>query len=260
MAYLRKRFFGRLFVRHAAYVCPVSYNLEQSMKQWKLDSRHYTRIGNVVDTDLFRLPSAEESDSRHSNIVRFIHVSWMRDPAKNISGILRALSQLKLKRQDWHLDLIGEGNDKAMLMDMAHTLGLDALVSFLPAQQGEMLACSLRQHDALLMFSNHENQPVSILEALSCGLPVIATHIAAIPGMLAQKRGITVEARNEDQLLEVLDQFISMQKQVWAQGGQNGCALAVQRHDYVVAHHSPQVIARQFDVLYHAAIGGKSNV
>ena len=253
-------FFGRLFVRHAAYVCPVSYNLEQSMKQWKLDSRHYTRIGNVVDTDLFRLPSAEESDSRHSNIVRFIHVSWMRDPAKNISGILRALSQLKLKRQDWHLDLIGEGNDKAMLMDMAHTLGLDALVSFLPAQQGEMLACSLRQHDALLMFSNHENQPVSILEALSCGLPVIATHIAAIPGMLAQKRGITVEARNEDQLLEVLDQFISMQKQVWAQGGQNGCALAVQRHDYVVAHHSPQVIARQFDVLYHAAIGGKSNV
>lgn len=253
-------FFGRLFVRNAAYVCPVSYNLEQSMKQWKLDSRHYTRIGNVVDTDLFRLPSAEESDSRHSNIVHFIHVSWMRDPAKNISGILRALSQLKLKRQDWHLDLIGEGNDKATLMDMTHTLGLDALVSFLPAQQGEMLACSLRQHDALLMFSNHENQPVSILEALSCGLPVIATHIAAIPGMLAQKRGITVEARNEDQLLEVLDQFISMQKQVWAQGGQNGCALAVQRHDYVVAHHSPQVIARQFDVLYHAAIGGKSNV
>ena len=251
-------FFGRLFVRHAAYVCPVSYNLEQSMKQWKLESKHYTRIGNVVDTDLFCLPSTKESAKmQNRDSVRFVHVSWMRDPAKNISGILRTLSQLLTRRKDWHLDLIGEGNDKEMLKDMAHALGLDEQVSFLPAQQGEELAATLRQHDALLMFSNHENQPVSILEALSCGLPVIATQIAAIPGMLAQKRGITVEARNEVQLLEVLEQFIDMQKHVWKQGGQGNHALAIQRHDYVVAHHSPQVIARQFDVLYHAAVRNK---
>lgn len=248
--------FGRLFVRDAAYVCPVSYNLEQSMKQWKLESRYYTRIGNVVDTDLFRLPSVEEARIQPAGCVRFVHVSWMRDPAKNISGILRTLSQLNVKRQDWHLDLIGEGNDKEMLMELAHKLGLADLVSFLPAQQGETLARTLRQHDAMLMFSNHENQPVSILEALSCGLPVIATHIAAIPGMLAQKRGITVEARNEAQLLEVLEHFIDMQRQVWQQDGHRGQVLAAQRHDYVVAHHSPQVIAQQFDVLYHAAVSG----
>lgn len=246
-------FFGRLFARDAAYVCPVSYNLEQSMKQWGLENRRYTRVGNVVDTDLFRLPSDEERAGHPHDRVRFVHVSWMRDPAKNISGILRTLARLKEKRNDWHFDLIGEGDDKQMLIEMAHSLGLDALVSFLPATQGNGLADALRAHDAMLMFSNHENQPVSILEALSCGLPVIATHIAAIPVMLGQKRGITVEKGNEEQLLEVLDQFITMQQLVWHQVDTSSYDLAHQRHEYVVSHHSPQVIARRFDVLYHAA-------
>lgn len=243
--------FGRLFVRDAAYVCPVSYNLEQSMKKWGLNNRRYTRIGNVVDTDMFALKSVSATPEI-SSVTRFVHVSWMRDPAKNISGILRVLSQLKTERQDWHLDLIGEGNDKEMLMDMAHSLDLDAQVTFLPAMQGKELAHTLREHDAMLMFSNHENQPVSILEALSCGLPVIATSIAAIPVMLGQQRGVTVEPGNESQLLEVLRNFVQIHSHSSYEQKKDE-TLAASRHQYVVSHHSPAVISQQFDVLYHSA-------
>lgn len=245
-------FFGRRFVRDAAYVCPVSVNLEKSMKQWELQNRRYTRVSNVVDTDLFTLP---QTISVSVDKVSFVHVSWMRDPAKNISGILRALSQLKERRQDFHVDFVGEGNDKEMLIGYAHQLGLDGLVTFKEAMSGQALVSELQSHDAMLMFSNHENQPVSILEALACGLPVIATHIAAIPGMLAQNRGITVEPKNEEQLESVLDNFISLSMQAKASGQHESArALAQQRHEYVVSHHSPEVISRQFDVLYHASL------
>lgn len=247
-----QHYFGRLFVRDAAYVCPVSLNLEQSMKKWQLDNKHYTRIGNVVDTDLFTLPDHSSLLTPHPSFVQFVHVSWMRDPAKNISGILRAFARLKAERQDWHLDLVGEGNDKETLIDYAHSLGLDDQVTFLPAQQGEELVRTLQRHDAMVMFSNFENQPVSILEALSCGLPVIATSIAAIPGMLAQKRGMTVEPRNEDQLLEVLRGFVEILNSRTPEQ-KNDTTLAESRHEYVVTHHSPQVIGRRFDVLYQAA-------
>jgi len=241
--------FGRWFVKDAAYVCPVSLNLEKSMKKWGLENHHYTRVSNVVDTDTFALPSG----ILKSDTVRFIHVSWMRDDAKNISGILRTAAKLKDMRQNFHIDLIGEGNDKEQLIRYSEDLGLSDYVSFLPARSGRDLAEALQQHDALLMFSNHENQPVSVLEALSCGLPVIATTAGVLSAMLAQNRGITVPPGDEAQLQQVMTAFIDTRSRMtdvqWADQ-----SLARLRHQYVVERHSPKVISQQFDVLYHSAV------
>lgn len=271
----------RWAVQEARYVCPVSANLERSMKKHELNNKYYTRVGNVVDTETFALPSlANDSTSSLANEtpsidprVRLVHVSWMRDDSKNISGILRVVSRLKELRQDWHLDLVGEGNDKEQLIGMAVSLGLtDAthpeaesnLVSFCPAVQGAVLAETLANHDALLMFSNFENQPVSVLEALSCGLPVIATAVGDIPLMLAGKRGVTVPPGDEAALLKILTAFIDLQQQrnllankaddTNLSNNDNDATLRESRHRYVVSHHSPEVIARQFDVLYASSL------
>lgn len=246
---------GRLFVRDAAYVCPVSLNLEQAMKKWQLTNRHYTRISNVVDTDIFTPPSSFLTPPSS-----FLHVSWMRDDSKNISGMLRVLAALSQKRQDWQMDFVGEGNDKEMLIGQARSLGLlgdaegrGALVRFLPACSGAALAEAMRQHDALVMFSHFENQPVSVLEALSCGLPVIATQVGTIPSMLAQNRGITVPPGDEAQLLQVLDSFLTLRHSMTPEQ-RSDTSLAEARHRYVADKHSPEVIGRQFDALYHSAL------
>ena len=241
---------GKRFVCDAAYVCPVSLNLEQNMKRCRLENKHYVRVGNVVDTEVFNLQ--QRSLYELSDGPRFVHVSWMRDEAKNISGILRVLSQLKAEQLKFHMNFIGEGNDKPQLMAYAEELGLTDCVSFLPAQSGAALAESIGQHDAMVMFSNYENQPVSILEALSCGLPVIATAVGSIPAMLAANRGIIVEPRNEAQLAEILKSFVTIwNRRTETERQQDG--LPALRHQYVANHHSPQTIARQFDALYQTA-------
>lgn len=240
---------GRRFVRDASYVCPVSLNLEQNMKRWQLDNRHYVRISNVVDTDTFTLALRREARA----CVSLVHVSWMRDDSKNISGLLHVLARLKDVRQNFHFDFIGEGNDKAQLMALADDLQLQSFVSFLPAQTGQALAHSLQQHDALVMFSHFENQPVSVLEALACGLPVIATSVGTIPVMLAQKRGVTVPPGDEEQLLQVLVSFVDTCSRLSASQRQSD-TLPQLRHTYVVEHHSPDTIAQQFDVLYRSAL------
>lgn len=177
----------------------------------------------------------------------------MRDDSKNISGILRVLARVKAQRQDFHLRLIGEGNDKEPLMTLAESLGLTPdYVTFVEACRGQALADELLASDALLMFSNFENQPVSVLEALACGLPVIATSVGSIPSMLARNRGITVTPGDEDGLYEVLLGFIGMYASMTpAQRADR--TLALQRHEYVASQHSPEVIARQFDALYRAS-------
>lgn len=257
---------GRLFVRDASYVCPVSLNLEKGMKQWKLDSRHYTRVSNVVDTDVFCLPAGQQATQNDNKDLqnskkasqscrtRFVHVSWMRDDSKNISGMLQALARLGEKRSDFELRLVGEGNDKPQLMALATELGLmPGCVTFVEAKSGALLADELQHSDALLMFSNYENQPVSVLEALACGLPVIATAVGSIPTMLASNRGICVKPGDIDGLVEVLDGFLSVRASMTPQQRADQ-TLSSRRREYVVAHHSPEVIARQFDALYRAAM------
>lgn len=242
--------FCRWFVRDASYVCPVSLNLEQAMKRWQLDNKYYTRVSNVVDTDVFTLPAT--APVKHGQ-TRFVHVSWMRDDAKNISGILSALAQLRQQRSDFHLRLVGEGNDKPMLQAMAEQLGLTPdYVTFVEAKSGQTLAEELQQNDCLLMFSNFENQPVSVLEALACGLPVIATSVGSIPSMLAGNRGFCVQPGDQAGLVSALDSFISLHQSMTSQQLAD-LTMARQRRQYVVSHHSPEVIARQFDALYHSS-------
>ena len=252
---------GRRFVRDASFVCPVSLNLEKGMKSWQLDNRHYTRVSNVVDTDVFcpmvpgqMVPGPLVAGQiENSPIVQFTHVSWMRDDSKNISGILRVLARLKERRQDFNVRLVGEGNDKPMLIALAESLGLTAgQVTFVEAKRGAALANELRQSDCLLMFSHFENQPVSVLEALACGRPVIATQVGAIPGMLAGNRGVCVPPGDEAALEQAIDAFLTLSAQMTPQQKADQ-TLASQRRQYVVERHSPEVICRQFDALYRAA-------
>lgn len=236
----------RRIVRGAFSVCPVSDNLKGNMLKWKLDNENYRLVGNVVDTDMFSMkPTCEMREK-----VRFIHVSWMRDDAKNISGILRVLDRLSRTRNDFDLIFVGDGVDRAMLYDMADGMGLLAkgVVSFVGQKQGADLVAELYRSDCLLMFSNFENQPVSILEALSCGLPVIATNVGAIEQMLGDGRGIVVAPRDEDGLYERVNDFITNHSQYISIDN------ATARRNYVVNGHSPHTISQKFDDLYNEAL------
>ena len=55
----------------------------------------------------------------------------------------------------------------------------------------------MRECDALVLFSQVENAPCVISEALCCGLPVIATRTGGIPEMLNGSNGVLVEPGDE---------------------------------------------------------------
>lgn len=230
--------FARRVVREAAFVCPVSSNLQQNMLRWKLENPRYRLVGNVVDTDTFvARPLPEE------RVKRIVHVSWMRDDSKNISGMLRVMARLRERRQDFELLLIGEGNDRASLERLSSELGVTEYVSFLPARQGEALAKILSEGAFLLMFSNYENQSVSVLEAMACGRPVVATRVGDLEAM-TWGRGILVEPGDETALLEAVDRMLERYADYRPE----------LLHAYVSAHHSPEVVAAEFSELYRRAI------
>jgi glycosyltransferase involved in cell wall biosynthesis len=158
-------------------------------------------IYNTVNTAYFSYQAPTSGPSRF----RFIHASLMNH-SKNVEGILMALSKLKTITTDWECLMLGWVNPS--LRKICSDLQLDEHVEWEGVVSYESVAREMKRSSALVMFSRYENFPCVVLEALCCGLPVIATRVGGISEVIQDGNGILVESGNEEQLLQALRQMM----------------------------------------------------
>ncbi len=193
-----------------------------------------TVIPNVVDTKLF-LPDHQNNDK-----INIIHISTLKDEAKNFIGILHVIEKLAAIRKDFVLKVIHENpNEKAEKFVRDHDLS--SHVVFLGNRNEEEVARELGKSDFLLLFSNYENLPCVIIESFSCGKPVLVTDVGGIREIVDQSRGIMVEAKNENLLLEKLNWMLDHYREY------DKDAI----RDYAADHFSKEIIGKQFADFYH---------
>ena len=196
-----RKLLTRIIVKNAAAVSTVSANLAAAMQQHGLRNEHYLLLPNVVDTDAY-LPSGERIET---GLKKFIHISCFEDRSKNISGLLSTLARLSEIRSDFECILVGEGMDLQMMKNLANELNLSpSRVKFTGLLENREVVAAYREAGFMVMFSNYENMPVVISEALACGLPVVATAVGGIPEFVNTDNGRLVAARDEGALLEAI--------------------------------------------------------
>lgn len=138
-------------------------------------------IPNGVDTERFRPHAADaklraelelSADSPVATIVAALR------PEKNHELFLRAAAKVRHSRPNARFLVIGDGPQRTMLETLASELGLSDAVRFLGTRSDvpELLALT----NVLVLSSHMEANPVSILEAMACGKPVVATHVGSI--------------------------------------------------------------------------------
>lgn len=102
---------------------------------------------------------------------------------KNQAGILKSLSMLPSETQrQYHLTLVGDGEERKTLEELVK--GLETEVVF-TGSTSRVAEC-LRQADCFILFSLNEGLPISIIEAMRSGLPVISTTVAGIPELVEE--------------------------------------------------------------------------
>ena len=157
-------------------------------------------IPNTVNEKLFYF----ERNSHQR--FKFIHhiSSWKGQ--KNTEGLIKVLSEFHKKRHDW--ECIMYGPVQSNLAEMVITLGLANHIKFTGEISYEKVGEIVRSASAFITFSNYENQPCSILEALCSGIPVIATKVGGIPEIINAQNGILIESKNELQLLHSIEKIM----------------------------------------------------
>lgn len=109
------------------------------------------------------------------DIVRFVMVARFEAPKDQLS-LLRAFAALPSGQ--WRLELIGDGPQMQAAIDLATSLGLADSVIFSGACID--VASRLAASDVFILISRWEGLPLTILEAMRAGLPVIASDVGGV--------------------------------------------------------------------------------
>jgi L-malate glycosyltransferase len=156
-----------------------SYLAEETRKTFGIECP-IDVIHNFVDHERFK-PRGDSSPCSRKNLAPegeklLIHVSNFR-PVKNIPDVVKTFALLRKKLKS-RLLMVGEGPELPGARSLAKELGVEKDVVFMGKQQAveDILACA----DVFLLPSAYESFGLSALEAMSCGLPVVATEIGGL--------------------------------------------------------------------------------
>lgn len=241
-----RKWVTKLVVKNSSGVSAVTFNLKKAMVSNGLVHQNSPVISNVVDTKLFKL-----DDQPREGFV-FLHVSGLNDNVKNISGILRAFQNLLSEidgGQCVKLVMVGDDDlEKPVLESYAKELGLGKHVFFVGKKYGQDLVAEYQQANAFVMFSNFENQPCVILEAMSCGLPIVSSSVGGIAEIIDEKIGTLVAARDEQGLEQAMLNMYRDSKEY-----DNDLIRKIAEEDFAYP-----AVCSKFMNFYHQALAGQN--
>jgi glycosyltransferase involved in cell wall biosynthesis len=134
-------------------------------------------VPNVIDLGRF-VPRATGAgpDPRAPHLI----VTRNLEPLYDIGTAIRALALVCKAQPGARMTIAGSGPERDRLASLAQSLGLAAHVTFTGRLDNERIAGLYQQADVLLNPSLVDNMPISILESLASGVPVVSTNVGGV--------------------------------------------------------------------------------
>ena len=147
----------------------------------RLPEKKICMIPNGIDTEEFTPRPPNEALRRQLGIPPGPIAGTVArlGPEKNHEMFLDVAAQTAKDMADAQFVLVGDGAMRTSLQQRAVQLGIENRVHFLGCRSD--VAEILNLFDVFLLTSHIEANPVSVLESLACGVPVIATRVGSVP-------------------------------------------------------------------------------
>ncbi len=154
-----------------------------------------TVISNGVDTDLFS-PPRERHDRDH---VEFVYVGRL-SVDKGVKLLVEAFREYHEENPNTRLTLVGDGMLKFWMLDEIRS----GMIRWFGSIRHEQVPEVLRTGDVFVIPQNIGGLGLSVIEAMSCGLPVVTTAIGETCRLLGEDEGVLVEANNRQALVDAM--------------------------------------------------------
>ncbi|WP_319586817.1 glycosyltransferase [uncultured Desulfobulbus sp.] len=180
---------------------PVSYSLEKELLRiLKIDKNKIVTIPNGVDLQAFSPLTREEIATVKQELsipasVSLIGSVGRLEPVKNFAMLLRVFANLSKNNNNLHCILIGDGSLRRELEVLATELGVEGKVHFTGKISNPYQVTPLL--DIFVSTSLSEGMSNTILEAMACGIPIVATNVGDNSRLVQDgKNGFLVNPEN----------------------------------------------------------------
>jgi len=234
---------GRLSVRMPHVLAANSRQAVKTAVELGVPKSRLEYLPNAVDTDAFEPPAAGRPGTEP---LRLLCVGRLV-PQKRVDVFLEAVARLRNHSEaPVEAVIIGDGPDRAGLERQAAELDLlPETVEFRGAISD--MAAVYEESDILVLTSDWEGTPNVLLEAMACGLPVVATRVGGVPDLVREGvTGFCAEPGDVDTLVDHLSR-LCRRAELRAECGR-------QARQHVLENHSCTRLSACLQSLYEATL------
>jgi glycosyltransferase involved in cell wall biosynthesis len=134
------------------------------------------------------------------------------DLRKGMQELVAASAELRRARQDFTTLLMGEGQDQERVEGWIRDRAADDYIKIIPPGPSELVADWMAAADLVTLPSYAEGCPNVVIEALTCGRPMVATNVGGIPELMDESCGRMVPKQDASALRAALDETLDI---VW---------------------------------------------
>ena len=223
----------RLLARFTTRIVAISRRQADELRRYlKVDTAKVVVIPLGLDLSRFVTTDAAAARRRFRDVIGaddevVVTMVGRLTAIKNHPMALRAIASLGRSQSDMVLALVGGGEEERALRTLVRELGIEGRVRF--AGWWQDLAAVYYGSDIVALSSNNEGTPVSIIEALACERPVIATDVGGVADVLEDGRlGLLVPQGNVEAFAAALRRFSSASER--ARYARRGRSVVLERY------------------------------
>lgn len=190
-------------------IVPISDAICNNLMNTNIRIAKITTIKSGIDLNRFNMNNPEELKKKINpqNKIVIGTISAI-DKAKDFPTLINAISELTKMLKNVLFVVVGDGDEADNIKKLAKDKNVIEYIHFAGFQ--ENIGDYLKMFDIFTLFSRAEGLGTSILDAMSVGLPIVATNAGGIPEVVTHNyNGLLVEAGNYKELADAYLELIN---------------------------------------------------
>lgn len=190
-----RRQLRNLVVRGAAAVITPSDYFNRLVRAW-VPGKSVTTIYNGIEPI--------DSVSAGEKIPRTIVSAGRLVPWKGFDFLIQCLPAMPA----WQLEIIGDGPDRARLLELAATIGVSERVHFSGQLPRPAVLERIARSAVFALLSGFESFSFQVVEAMRVGTPIIATKIGSLPELITSgAEGVLIPPGDQEAFLDAIKEL-----------------------------------------------------